>query len=132
MDKGKAVSTHSQSSDSSSSEDGGLIRRGQQERLNMPRFLMVRTRDQVAVDREFAQKLKEEERMRPSELVEIPGDEEFALRLQQEMEEAEQSGGDPDAAAKAFEIDFDETAFTTEDEEWEVNRGDMVMPLKEL
>ena len=81
MDKGKAVSTHGQSSDSNSSEDGGLIRRGQQERLNMPRFPVARTRDQVAADSEFAQKLEEEEQMRQSELVEIPGDEEFALRL---------------------------------------------------
>ena len=132
MDKGKAVSTHGQSSDSSSSEDGGLIRRGQRERLNMPRFPVARTRDQVAADSEFAQKLEEEEQMRQSELVEIPGDEEFALRLQQEMEEAKQSGGDPDAAARVFEIDFGETASTTKDEEWEVNRGDMAMTLKEL
>ena len=84
MDKGKAVSTHGQSNDSSSSEDGGFIRRGQRERLNMPRFSVVSMRDQMATDRELAQKL-EEERLRPSGPVEIPGDEEFTLCLQAEM-----------------------------------------------
>ena len=61
MDKGKAVSTHSQSSDSSSSEEDSLITRGQQERLNMPRFLVASTKDQVAADCELVEKLEEEE-----------------------------------------------------------------------
>ena len=64
--------------------------------------------------------------------MEVPGDEEFALRLHEKMEEAKQSGGDPDAAAKALEIDFGEAASSTEDEEWEVNRGEVMMSIVEL
>ena len=79
MKKGKAVATHDQSSDSSSSgsEDGGLITRQQRrERLNMPRVSVTSARDQVEADREFA-----EERLRGSGLIEVPGDEEFTSRL---------------------------------------------------
>ena len=86
----------------------------------------------MAVDRELAQKLEEEERLRQPGLVEIPGDEEFALRLQAEMEEAKQSRGDPDTVAKALESDFGETTSSTEDKEWEINRDNVGMSLKEL
>ena len=53
----------------------------------------------MEADREFVEKLLEEERLRGSGSIEILDDEEFALRLQEEIEEAEQLGGDPDAAA---------------------------------
>ena len=81
MDKGKAVSTHGQSNENSSSGDDGLIRRGRREWLNMPKFPVASTKDQVAGDRELAKKLVEEERTRPSGPVEMPGNEEFAFRL---------------------------------------------------
>ena len=81
MDKGKALLTHDPSSDSSSSEDGGLVIRGHREQLNMPRFPVASTRGQVEADRELAKKLEEEERLRRPGLMEIPGDEEFTLRL---------------------------------------------------
>ena len=98
----------------------------------MPRFPVASTRGQVEADRELVKKLEEEERLKRHGPVEIPGDEEFALCLQEKMEEAEQSGGGPDAAAKALEIDFGEMTSSTEDKEWEVNRGEMMMSIGEL
>ena len=60
MDKGKAMLTHGPLSDSSSSSDDDLVRRGRRERLNMPRFPVARTKEQIATDRELAEKLEEE------------------------------------------------------------------------
>ena len=67
-----------------------------------------------------------------SGLMEVPGDEEFTMRLQEEMEVAEKSGGDPDAVARAMEVNFGDTVSSTEDEEWKVNRGEVRMTLEEL
>ena len=98
----------------------------------MPRALTAGTKDQIEVDREFAKKLLEEERLRWPSSMEIPGDEDFARQLQDEIDEAEQSGGYPEAAAKAFETDFGDMAMSSKGEDWEVNFNQVRMLPKEL
>ena len=123
--------THDQSGDNSS-DSGGFTAGRPGKRLSMPRFPVARATEQIEADHEFAEKLVEEERLMGSGLMEVPGDEEFTMRLQEEMEEAKKSGGDPDAVARAMEVNFGDTASSTEDEEWKVNRGEVRMTLEEL
>ena len=62
----------------SSGDEGGLVARGERERLNMPRFPVGLVRDQIEADREFAQKILESEKVGVATPVEVSGNAEYA------------------------------------------------------
>ena len=119
----------------SSGDEGGLVTRGERERLNMPRATVGMTRDQIEADREFTQKILEADREFAQKIleaervgipmpIEVPSDAEYAQRLQDELNNPSQLAGEQDGKAAAREGEVDEPATSSEDEEWEINTND--------
>ena len=69
----------------SSGDEGGLVSRGERERLNMPRAPVGLTRDQIEADREFVEKILKAEKVGIPTPVEVLGDAEYAQRLHDEI-----------------------------------------------
>ena len=84
----------SDNSSSNSSDDGGLITRGQRERLNMPWAPIGMVRDQIKADRVFTEMIFRQEKAGIPTALEVPGDAEYARRLHEEKNEASQLAGE--------------------------------------
>ena len=83
----------------------------------MQRASVGAIREQIEADREFVEKLQEEQRTRIPTPIEILGDAKYAQRLHDEINDPAQLADELEGDVVASEIGSDEAATSSEDEE---------------